>query len=162
MCKGPILAFQIYFKDVHPKYPEGGKMTQYLENMKIGDTILFRGPTGRLFYNEPGTRCCSVGSHSWEIPPVVILWSSSALGHMGLCFRSSFIHTNAFIVASVPAQTYFTGVYVPITVSAQIYEQCLLMSTVEGVHTSQSPRFSPFTHSSAIAIEGALRGSKFI
>lgn len=30
-------------------------MTQYLENMKIGDTILFRGPTGRLFYHEPGT-----------------------------------------------------------------------------------------------------------
>nr|XP_034377224.1 NADH-cytochrome b5 reductase 2 isoform X1 [Arvicanthis niloticus]XP_034377234.1 NADH-cytochrome b5 reductase 2 isoform X1 [Arvicanthis niloticus]XP_034377243.1 NADH-cytochrome b5 reductase 2 isoform X1 [Arvicanthis niloticus] len=46
---------KIYFKNVHPKYPEGGKMTQYLENMKIGDTILFRGPTGRLFYIEPGT-----------------------------------------------------------------------------------------------------------
>ncbi|EGV99007.1 NADH-cytochrome b5 reductase 2 [Cricetulus griseus] len=45
---------KIYFKDVHPTYPEGGKMTQYLENMKIGDTILFRGPTGRLFYHNPG------------------------------------------------------------------------------------------------------------
>ncbi|XP_060223786.1 NADH-cytochrome b5 reductase 2 isoform X2 [Meriones unguiculatus] len=49
------LIIKIYFKNVHPKYPEGGKMTQYLENMKIGDTILFRGPTGRLFYDEPGT-----------------------------------------------------------------------------------------------------------
>jgi hypothetical protein len=68
-------------------------MTQYLENMKIGDTILFRGPTGRLFYNEPGTRCCSVGSHSLEIPPVVILWSSSALGHTGLYFQSSDFHS---------------------------------------------------------------------
>lgn len=29
-------------------------MTQYLENMKIGDTILFRGPNGRLFYHGPG------------------------------------------------------------------------------------------------------------
>ncbi|XP_035293271.1 NADH-cytochrome b5 reductase 2 isoform X1 [Cricetulus griseus] len=46
---------KIYFKDVHPTYPEGGKMTQYLENMKIGDTILFRGPTGRLFYHNPGS-----------------------------------------------------------------------------------------------------------
>ncbi|XP_040612732.1 NADH-cytochrome b5 reductase 2 isoform X2 [Mesocricetus auratus] len=46
---------KIYFKNVHPKYPEGGKMTQYLENMKIGDTILFRGPTGRLFYHNPGS-----------------------------------------------------------------------------------------------------------
>ncbi|XP_038178325.1 NADH-cytochrome b5 reductase 2 isoform X2 [Arvicola amphibius] len=45
---------KIYFKNVHPKHPEGGKMTQYLENMKIGDTILIRGPTGRLFYHKPG------------------------------------------------------------------------------------------------------------
>ncbi|KAM6158668.1 NADH-cytochrome b5 reductase 2 [Rhynchocyon petersi] len=45
---------KIYFKNVHPQYPEGGKMTQYLDNMKIGDTILFRGPTGRLFYRGPG------------------------------------------------------------------------------------------------------------
>nr|XP_035945117.1 NADH-cytochrome b5 reductase 2 isoform X1 [Halichoerus grypus] len=48
------LIIKIYFKNVHPNYPEGGKMTQYLENMKIGDTILFRGPTGRLFYHKPG------------------------------------------------------------------------------------------------------------
>ncbi|XP_003993020.1 NADH-cytochrome b5 reductase 2 [Felis catus] len=49
------LIIKIYCKNVHPNYPEGGKMTQYLENMKIGDTVLFRGPTGRLFYHEPGT-----------------------------------------------------------------------------------------------------------
>ncbi|XP_004647922.2 NADH-cytochrome b5 reductase 2 [Octodon degus] len=48
------LIIKIYFKNVHPKYPEGGKMTQYLENMQIGDTILFRGPTGQLFYQGPG------------------------------------------------------------------------------------------------------------
>ncbi|KAM8815918.1 NADH-cytochrome b5 reductase 2 [Rhynchonycteris naso] len=48
------LIIKIYFKNVHPDYPDGGKMTQYLENMEIGDTILFRGPTGRLFYHGPG------------------------------------------------------------------------------------------------------------
>ncbi|XP_045413385.1 NADH-cytochrome b5 reductase 2 isoform X4 [Lemur catta] len=48
------LIIKIYLKNVHPHYPEGGKMTQYLENMKIGDTILFRGPNGRLFYHGPG------------------------------------------------------------------------------------------------------------
>ncbi|XP_055138539.1 NADH-cytochrome b5 reductase 2 isoform X2 [Symphalangus syndactylus] len=48
------LIIKIYFKNVHPQYPEGGKMTQYLENMKIGDTIFFRGPKGRLFYHGPG------------------------------------------------------------------------------------------------------------
>ncbi|XP_029063047.1 NADH-cytochrome b5 reductase 3 [Monodon monoceros] len=29
-------------------------MTQYLENMKTGDTILFQGPSGRLFYHGSG------------------------------------------------------------------------------------------------------------
>uniref|UniRef100_A0A8C5LE68 NADH-cytochrome b5 reductase n=1 Tax=Jaculus jaculus TaxID=51337 RepID=A0A8C5LE68_JACJA len=48
------LIIKIYFKNVHPKYPEGGKMTQYLENMNTGDTVLCRGPAGRLFYLEPG------------------------------------------------------------------------------------------------------------
>ena len=26
-------------KDVHPKFPDGGKMSQYLNDMKIGDSI---------------------------------------------------------------------------------------------------------------------------
>lgn len=29
-------------------------MSQYLENMKIGDTIAFKGPSGRLIYNGKG------------------------------------------------------------------------------------------------------------
>uniref|UniRef100_A0A8C6CFJ8 NADH-cytochrome b5 reductase n=1 Tax=Monodon monoceros TaxID=40151 RepID=A0A8C6CFJ8_MONMO len=48
------LIIKIYFKNVHPNHPEGGKMTQYLENMKTGDTILFQGPSGRLFYHGSG------------------------------------------------------------------------------------------------------------
>ena len=35
---------------MHPQYPEGGKLTQYIEAMKIGDKIDFRGPMGRLKY----------------------------------------------------------------------------------------------------------------
>eukprot|EP00069_Balaena_mysticetus_P007019 bmy_01037T0 len=42
------LVIKVYFKDTHPKFPAGGKMSQYLESMKIGDTIEFRGPNGLL------------------------------------------------------------------------------------------------------------------
>lgn len=45
---------QVYFKDTHPKFPAGGKMSQYLESMKIGDTIEFRGPNGLLVYEGKG------------------------------------------------------------------------------------------------------------
>ncbi|XP_018562593.1 NADH-cytochrome b5 reductase 3 isoform X2 [Anoplophora glabripennis] len=44
------LVIKVYFKNVHPKFPEGGKMTQHLESLKIGDTIEVRGPSGRLQY----------------------------------------------------------------------------------------------------------------
>ncbi|XP_058801110.1 NADH-cytochrome b5 reductase 3-like [Phymastichus coffea] len=48
------LVVKVYFKNVHPNFPAGGKMSQYLENMKIGDTIDFRGPAGRLKYENHG------------------------------------------------------------------------------------------------------------
>ncbi|CAO2601444.1 NADH-cytochrome b5 reductase 3 [Lemmus lemmus] len=38
------------FVDLVVKFPAGGKMSQYLENMNIGDTIEFRGPNGLLVY----------------------------------------------------------------------------------------------------------------
>ncbi|XP_059166940.1 NADH-cytochrome b5 reductase 3-like isoform X2 [Physella acuta] len=44
------LVVKVYFKNVHPKFPEGGKMSQYLENMDIGDYIDVRGPNGLLQY----------------------------------------------------------------------------------------------------------------
>lgn len=34
---------KVYFKDVHPKFPNGGKMSQHLNDMKIGETILMKG-----------------------------------------------------------------------------------------------------------------------
>uniref|UniRef100_A0A8C1RUG9 cytochrome-b5 reductase n=1 Tax=Cyprinus carpio TaxID=7962 RepID=A0A8C1RUG9_CYPCA len=48
------LVVKIYYKNVHPKFPEGGKMSQYLESLRIGDTIDFRGPSGLLVYKGKG------------------------------------------------------------------------------------------------------------
>jgi len=41
---------------VHPKFPDGGKMSQYLDSLIIGDTIDVRGPSGRLQYKRNGRR----------------------------------------------------------------------------------------------------------
>ncbi|XP_048804914.1 NADH-cytochrome b5 reductase 2 isoform X2 [Lagopus muta] len=49
------LIIKVYYKNVNPKFPEGGKMSQYLDNMKIGDVIDFRGPNGLLVYKGSGT-----------------------------------------------------------------------------------------------------------
>lgn len=41
---------KVYFKDVHPKFPEGGKMSQHLDSLSIGSTVEIRGPSGKLTY----------------------------------------------------------------------------------------------------------------
>ena len=45
---------KVYFPDVHPKFPDGGKLTMFLEKMKLGESIDVRGPNGRLEYEEGG------------------------------------------------------------------------------------------------------------
>lgn len=49
-----VLSYQVYLKGVHPKFPEGGKMSQYLDSLKIGDVVEFRGPSGLLTYAGKG------------------------------------------------------------------------------------------------------------
>jgi len=41
---------KVYFRNVHPKFPEGGKMSQHMESLAIGDTIDVRGPNGLIVY----------------------------------------------------------------------------------------------------------------
>lgn len=54
-----ILSCQVYLKGVHPKFPEGGKMSQYLNSLKIGDVVEFRGPNGLLTYLGKGDSLCA-------------------------------------------------------------------------------------------------------
>jgi nitrate reductase (NAD(P)H) len=42
---------KVYFANVHPRFPEGGKLTQHLEGMKIGETIQVKGPLGEYIFN---------------------------------------------------------------------------------------------------------------
>lgn len=48
------LVIKVYFKEKNPKFPEGGKMSQYLNNMEVGDFIDVRGPNGLLAYEGQG------------------------------------------------------------------------------------------------------------
>lgn len=48
------LVVKVYYKNTHPSFPEGGKMSQHLDNMAVGATIDFRGPSGLLVYKGKG------------------------------------------------------------------------------------------------------------
>lgn len=43
----------MYFKNP-PKFPDGGKMSQYLDSMSIGDFMDVKGPSGLLVYEGRG------------------------------------------------------------------------------------------------------------
>ena len=45
---------RIYPANTHPKFPEGGKLTQYLDNLSLGDSVDVRGPSGLLVYSGRG------------------------------------------------------------------------------------------------------------
>ena len=45
---------KVYFANVHPKFPDGGKMSQHMERMQVGDTLDVRGPVGRFDYRGKG------------------------------------------------------------------------------------------------------------
>ena len=48
------LVIKVYMAGVHPKFPEGGKMSQHLDSLKIGDTIDMKGPKGHMEYLKGG------------------------------------------------------------------------------------------------------------
>eukprot|EP00040_Diaphanoeca_grandis_P032784 m.199465 g.199465 ORF g.199465 m.199465 type:complete len:295 (+) comp32735_c1_seq1:191-1075(+) len=47
------LVLKIYFP-LEPRFPEGGKMSQHLNSLNIGDEILVQGPTGTHTYRGNG------------------------------------------------------------------------------------------------------------
>jgi len=46
---------KVYSGGVHPKFPNGGKMSQHLDSLSIGDRIDCKGPFGDLVYKKGGT-----------------------------------------------------------------------------------------------------------
>ncbi|CAD8202006.1 unnamed protein product [Paramecium octaurelia] len=44
------LLIKIYRANEHPKFPDGGKLTSWIENMNPGESIHITGPGGRLMY----------------------------------------------------------------------------------------------------------------
>ena len=55
---------QVYFKGVHPKFPDGGKMSQHLDSLTIGSMIEIRGPSGKLTYLGRGNVFMYIRSRS--------------------------------------------------------------------------------------------------
>ncbi len=45
---------KIYRANEHPRFPAGGKMSQHLDRLALGDTIEVKGPVGHMVYEGRG------------------------------------------------------------------------------------------------------------
>jgi ferredoxin-NADP reductase len=63
------LLVKVYFKGIHPKFPEGGKMSQHLESMQIGDAIDVKGSIGEFVYKGRGAALCMASPASARKSP---------------------------------------------------------------------------------------------
>nr|VDD23523.1 unnamed protein product [Brassica oleracea] len=48
------LVVKVYFKDVHPRFPNGGLMSQHLDSLSIGAVLDIKGPLGHIEYKGKG------------------------------------------------------------------------------------------------------------
>lgn len=48
------LCIKVYFSGVHPKFPDGGKMSLFMERMRVGDKLRVKGPLGHVEYKGRG------------------------------------------------------------------------------------------------------------
>ncbi len=48
------LVIKVYYANVNPCYPDGGKMSQYMNQLKVGDSIDVKGPLGHVVYKGNG------------------------------------------------------------------------------------------------------------
>ncbi|EEF48413.1 nitrate reductase, putative [Ricinus communis] len=48
------LVIKVYFKGVHPKFPNGGLMSQHLDSLQLGSVIDVKGPLGHIEYAGRG------------------------------------------------------------------------------------------------------------
>lgn len=48
------LVIKVYRSNENPKFPEGGKMSQYLDSLNVGDCVTVKGPVGHVEYLGKG------------------------------------------------------------------------------------------------------------
>lgn len=48
------ILIKVYYRGTHPLHPEGGRLTQWLDNLPMNTEVKMRGPKGRMHYYGDG------------------------------------------------------------------------------------------------------------
>eukprot|EP01116_Phalansterium_solitarium_P020515 TRINITY_DN608_c0_g1_i1.p1 TRINITY_DN608_c0_g1~~TRINITY_DN608_c0_g1_i1.p1 ORF type:complete len:494 (+),score=81.24 TRINITY_DN608_c0_g1_i1:68-1549(+) len=81
------LVVKIYFAGESPAFPQGGKMSQHLESLKVGDKVLVKGPDGHVLYKGCGR--FTIGGVTIATKRVALIAGGTGLTPMVQLIRSA-------------------------------------------------------------------------
>lgn len=126
------LLIKVYFPN--EKFPAGGKMTQYINNMKVGDRLDFTGPKGRIIYKRQGR--FRIRGEKKDQPPRDV----EGIKNLGLIAGGSGITPMLQIVRDVFKSEESTRIW--LLYANQTEEDILLREEIEDIQREHPSRFS--------------------
>jgi len=126
------LLIKVYFPN--ERFPAGGKMTQYINNLKVGDRLDFTGPKGRIIYQRQG-KFLFRGEKKDEKPRTV-----TGIRNIGMIAGGSGITPMLQIVRDVFKSEEDTRIW--LLFANQTEEDILLREEIEDIAREHPNRFS--------------------
>ena len=114
---------KVYKAGVHPKFPQGGKLSQHLDSLQIGDTIDMKGPKGHLTWLGKGnftvkivkkplqtrkaTHIGMIAGGTGITPMLQILDAIFRDGHDKTCVKMIYANQSKFVFCNLLMETLF-------------------------------------------------------
>jgi len=144
---------KVYFAGVHPKFPNGGKVSQHLESLKIGDTIDMKGPKGHLTY---------LGSGKFTVKQMRKPLQHRQAKHFGLIAGGTGITPILSLCVAIFRDTKDTTTTMSVLYANQTEEDILVREELEALAKAYPDRFKLHHTLDRPPVEGWKYSSGFI
>eukprot|EP00591_Stephanopyxis_turris_P009155 CAMPEP_0195509070 /NCGR_PEP_ID=MMETSP0794_2-20130614/2102_1 /TAXON_ID=515487 /ORGANISM="Stephanopyxis turris, Strain CCMP 815" /LENGTH=335 /DNA_ID=CAMNT_0040636191 /DNA_START=94 /DNA_END=1101 /DNA_ORIENTATION=+ len=124
---------KVYKAGVHPKFPNGGKMSQHLDSLKIGDSVDMKGPKGHLTY---------LGQGNFTVKLIGKPLQTRRANHIGMIAGGTGITPIMQVVTAIFRDEKDTTTTMSVLYANQTEDDILLRSELETLAAKYPKRFS--------------------
>lgn len=123
---------KVYKSGVHPKFPDGGKMSQHLDSLSIGDTVDMKGPKGHLTY---------LGKGKFTVKQIRKPLSERHAKHFGMIAGGTGITPCLQVIHAILRDSKDTSTTVSLLFANQTEEDILVREELETIVREHPDRF---------------------